>query len=207
MPSQALYTGRCQAFLRFLTVKFLTRFRFSPRVIAAKRFSEKSRRPSSLAFRPCPFRRRRRFCPGSFSFLVIWPRKRRFIFDGFFFGGSHTLFETVGKPKMRSTASCWPSKSRVPRKNFRPNRTGRFGAARLRNLVTPLSGCVSSALWLLSGNFEMDLLGSFCSANVGPSSVTGAFQLPRKLWLWRSDERVFSFRCQNGASEPKSDLL
>ena len=30
MPSQALYTGRCQAFLRFLNVKFLTRFRFSP---------------------------------------------------------------------------------------------------------------------------------------------------------------------------------
>ena len=146
MPSQALYTGRCQAFLRFLTVKFLTRFRFSPRVIAAKRFSEKSRRPSSLAFRPCPFRRRCRFCPGPFSFSVIGPRKRPFIFDGFFFGGSHTLFETVGKPKMRSTASCWPSKSRVPRKKFRPNRTGRFGAARLRNLVTPLSGCVSSAL-------------------------------------------------------------
>ena len=53
----------------------------------------------------------------------------------------------------------------------------------------------------------MDLLGSLCSANVDPSPVTGAFHLPRKLWLWRSDERVFLFRCQNGASEPKSDLL
>ena len=146
MPSQALYTGRCQAFLRFLTVKFLTRFRFSPRVIAAKRFSEKSRRPSSSAFRPCPLRRRCRFVAGALTFRVIGPRKRPFIFDGFFFGGSHTLFETAGKPKMRSTPSCWPSKSRVPREKFRPNRTDRFGAARLGNLVTPLSGCVSAAL-------------------------------------------------------------
>ena len=207
MPSQALYTGRCQAFLRFLTVKFLTRFRFSPRVIAAKRFSEKSRRPSSVAFRPCPFRFRCLFFSGALTFWVNGPRKRLFIFYGFFFGGSHTLFETVGKPKMRLAASCWQSKSRVPRKNFRSNRTGRFGAARLWNFVTPLSGCVSSALWLLSGKFEMDLLGSFCSANVGPSSVTGAFQFLKKLWLWRSDERVFSFRCPNGASERKSDLL
>ena len=193
--------------MRFLTVKFLTRFRFSPRVIAAKRFSEKSRRPSSLAFRPRPFWSRCRFCSGPYSFLVIWPRKRPFIFDGFFFGGSHTLFETVENSKMRSAASLWSSKSRVPRKKFRPNRTGRFGAARLRNLVTPLSGCVSSALWLLSGKFEMDFLDSFCSAIVRPSPVLVVLLSPRKLWLWRSDERVFSFRCQNGASEPKSDLL
>ena len=118
MPSQALYTGRCQAFLLFLTVKFLTPFRFSPRVIAAKRFSEKSRRPSSQAFRLCPLRRRCRFVAGALTFRVIGPRKRPFIFDGFFFGGSHTLFETAGKPKMRSTPSCWLSKSRVPVKIF-----------------------------------------------------------------------------------------
>ena len=207
VPSQALYTGRCQAFLRFLTVKFLTRFRFSPRVIAAKRFSEKSRRPSSLAFRPCPLRRRCRFLAGALTFRVIGPRKRPFIFDGFFFGGSHTLFETVGKPKMRSAASCWPSKSRVPRKKFRPNRTGRFGAARLWNSVTPLSGCVSAALWLLSATVEMDLLGSLCSANVGPSPVVGESHRANRVWMWEKNKRVFSFRCQNGASEPKSDLL
>ena len=207
MPSQALYTGRCQAFLLFLTVKFLTRFRFSPRVIAAKRFSEKSRRPSSLAFQPCPFRRRCRFCSGPFSFSVIGPGKRPFIFDGFFFGGSHTLFETAGKRKMRSTASCWPSKSRVLRKKFRPNRIGRFGAVRLGKLVTPLSGCVSAALWLLSGKFEMHFLGSFRSAIVGPSPVVGESHRANRVWMWRKNKRVFSFWCQNGASEPKSDLL
>ena len=144
---------------------------------------------------------------GALTFRVIGPRKRPFIFDGFFFGGSHTLFETVGKPKMRSTPSCWPSKSRVPRKKFRPNRTGRFGTARLWNLVTPLSGRVSAALWLLSDPVEMDLLGSLCSANVGPSPVLGESQRANRVWMWEKNKRVFSFRCQNGASERKSDLL
>ena len=193
--------------MRFLTVKFLTRFRFSPRVIAAKRFSEKSRRPSFLAFRPCPLRCRCRFSAGALTFRVIGPRNWPFIFDGFFFGGSHTLFETAGKPKMGSTLSCWPSKSRVPRKKFRPNRTGRFGTARLWNLVTPLSGCVSSALWLLSGKFEIDFLGSFCSAIVGPSSVVNCCHSASRVLLWEKNKRVFLLRCQNGASEPKSDLL
>ena len=140
-------------------------------------------------------------------FLSYWASKTTLYFWRIFLGGSHTLFETVGKPKMRSTASCWPSKSRVPRKKFRSNRTGRFGAARLGNLVTPLSGCVSAALWLLSGKFEMDLLGSFCAANVGPSPVVGESHRANRVWMWEKNKRVFSFRCQNGASQPKSDLL
>ena len=110
MPSQALHTAAFHSSQAIFSVKFLTHFRFALIVFATKQFSEKSRQPSSQIFRPCPLRCRRRFSPGVFSFLVILRRKRPFIFNGFFFGGSHTLFETAGN-------------------KFRPNPSSRFGAA------------------------------------------------------------------------------
>ena len=65
----------------------------------------------------------------------------------------------------------------------------------LRSCVTLKFGdavrCVSTALWLLSATVEMDLLGSFCSANVGPSPVIGECHRANHVFMWERNDAFF----------------